>query len=66
MDDIDLALARLAGQPIPAVLDALEARVLARIGAQPSARNAGLGIGAVTIAAVAIGMATRPVMNASA
>lgn len=57
MDDIDSALARLAGAPVPAALDGLEARVLARIGTRPMAREAGIGIGVVTIAALAIGVA---------
>jgi hypothetical protein len=56
MDDLDRALARLAGAPVPAALDDVEARVLARIGTRPVVRQAGLGIGAVTVAALAIGM----------
>lgn len=55
MDDIDEALTRLARAPVPAALDGLEARVLARI-ATPPASRAGLGVGAVAIAALAIGM----------
>jgi hypothetical protein len=45
MDDLDGALARLAGAPAPAALDDVEARVLARIGARPTLAGAGLGIG---------------------
>ncbi len=54
MNDLDDALTRLALAPVPA-LDGLEARVLARI-ATPRAAQAGIGIGAITIAALAIGM----------
>lgn len=57
MDDLDRALARLAGAPVPAALDGIETRVLARIGARPTARGAGIGIGVVMIAALAMGMA---------
>lgn len=56
MDDLDRALATLAGAPVPAALDGIEARVLARIGAGPVARLTGLGVGMVTVAALAIGM----------
>ena len=56
MDDLDRALARLAGAPVPAALEGIEDHVLARIGTRPVVRQAGLGIGAVTIAALAIGM----------
>ncbi|WP_375292532.1 hypothetical protein [Sphingomonas melonis] len=57
MDDLDRALARLAGAPVPAALDRIEARVLARIGARPAVARAGFGIGvATTIAALAIGV----------
>lgn len=55
MDDLDEALIRLARAPVPAALDGLEARVLARI-ATPRATQAGIGIGAITIAALAIGI----------
>lgn len=55
MNDIDEALTRLARAPVPAALDGLEARVLARI-ATPRAAQTGLGIGAITIAALAIGI----------
>jgi hypothetical protein len=55
MDDIDEALARLARAPIPAALDGLEAHVLARI-ATPPASRAGFGVGAIMVAALAIGM----------
>ena len=56
MDDLDRALARLAGAPVPAALDGIEAQVLARISARPVARLTGLGVGVVTVAALAIGM----------
>lgn len=55
MDDIDEALARLARAPIPAALDGLEAHVLARI-ATPPASRAGFSVGAIMVAALAIGM----------
>ncbi|MBI0476949.1 hypothetical protein D9601_16470 [Sphingomonas sp. MA1305] len=54
MDDLDAVLTRLARAPVPASLDGIEARVLARIAARPAAR-AGMGLGAMTIA-VALGM----------
>lgn len=57
MDDLDRALARLAGAPVPDTLDGIENQVLARIGSRPAARSASIGIGIVTIAALAIGMA---------
>jgi hypothetical protein len=58
MDDLDRALAKLAGAPVPLALDDIESRVLARIGAQPVvARRAGLGIGVMTVVALGIGMA---------
>jgi hypothetical protein len=53
MDDLDAALARLAHAPLPPALDNLEARVLARIAAQPAVR-AGFGFGAATIGAAMI------------
>lgn len=56
MEDLDRALARLAGASVPAALEDIDARVLARIGARPAVRQAGLGIGMVTVAALAIGM----------
>ena len=56
MDDVDRALARLAELPAPATLDDMEARVLARISAGPSPRT-GLHVGAVIVAALAIGVA---------
>lgn len=55
MDDIDRALAKLAGVPAPAALDDMEARVLARISAGASART-GLHVGAVVAAALTIGV----------
>lgn len=56
MDDLDRALARLAGAPLPTALEGIEDQVLARISARPVVRQAGLGLGVVTIAALAIGM----------
>ena len=53
MDDLDTMLMRLAQAPMPASLDGIEAKVLARIAARPTAR-VGFGIGAVTIAAALI------------
>jgi hypothetical protein len=53
MDDLDEVLMRLAHAPVPASLDGLEARVLARIAARPAAR-AGMGVGAMTIAAALV------------
>lgn len=55
MDDIDEALARLARAPVPTALDGLEARVLAQI-ATPPASRAGLGMSAIMVAALAIGV----------
>ncbi|MCG7349735.1 hypothetical protein [Sphingomonas sp. ACRSK] len=56
MDDLDRALARLAGAPAPAALEGIEDQVLARIGSRPAVRGSGLGIGVVAVAALAIGM----------
>ncbi|KQM67979.1 hypothetical protein ASE75_03680 [Sphingomonas sp. Leaf17] len=56
MNDLDGALARLASAPVPAALDGIEGPVLARIGARPAARLTGVGVGAMTVAALAIGM----------
>lgn len=56
MDELDRALARLAGAPAPAALDGIETRVLARIGSRPVVRQAGIGLGVVTAAALAIGI----------
>ncbi len=56
MDDLDRALARLADAPVPVALDGIETRVLARIGAQSTARYAGAGFGAVAVVALMIGM----------
>ncbi|UAJ12425.1 hypothetical protein [Polymorphobacter megasporae] len=53
MDDLDEVLARLAHAPVPASLDGLESRVLARINARPAVR-AGMGVGAMTIAAALV------------
>ena len=52
-DDLDAMLMRLAQAPLPASLDGIEARVLARITARPAVR-AGMGVGAVTIAAALV------------
>lgn len=58
MDDLDKTLARLADAPVPAGLDDIEQRVMARLatGAGTSNPGAGIGIGAVMIAALAIGV----------
>lgn len=56
MDDLDRALARLADAPVPTALDSIDTRVLARIGTRPAVRQAGLGLGVVTIAALAMGV----------
>ena len=55
MDDVDRALARLANVPVPTALDGVEARVFARISAGPASRT-GLHVGAVIVAALAIGL----------
>lgn len=65
MHELDRALARLAGAPVPAELDGIEARVLARIGARPTVRGAGIGLGVVTITALAMGMASAGVPAAA-
>lgn len=49
MNDLDAMLSKLAMAPVPASLDGMEARVLARITARPMAR-VGMGIGVTTIA----------------
>lgn len=56
MDDLDRALARLAAAPLPTALEGIEEQVLARISPRPVVRQAGLGLGVVTMAALAIGM----------
>lgn len=57
MHELDRTLARLAHAPVPAALDTIDARVLARIASRPAVRQAGLGIGVLTtLAALAIGM----------
>ena len=56
MYDLDRALARLAGAPVPTALEGIEEQVLVRISARPVVRQAGLGLGVVTMAALAIGM----------
>ena len=53
MDDLDAVLTKMAHAPVSASFDAMEARVLARIAARPATR-AGLGIGAMTIAAALV------------
>lgn len=65
MDDIDKVLARLAAAPIPAGLDGLEARVFAGIGKQPTTRSAGLGLGAIMVTALAMGMASTGIPTAA-
>lgn len=68
MDDLDTMLVRLAEGPMPANLDGLEARVLARIAAQPRA-GVGVGLGSMTIAvALVMGIAGAelPVRHTSA
>jgi len=49
MDELDIALTRLARAPVPAGLDGIEARVVARTAARPGV-DAGSGLGAMTIA----------------
>lgn len=49
MNDLDALLSKLAMAPEPAGLDGMEARVLARIAAQPMAR-VGMGVGVMTVA----------------
>ncbi|MBA3877929.1 MAG: hypothetical protein C0498_13590 [Anaerolinea sp.] len=58
MDDLDMALARLAHAPIPASLDGLEDRVLARIGAIGSTRGPSLMLagGGAAIFALILGV----------
>lgn len=51
MSDLDAMLTRLAQAPVPTSLEGMEARVLARIAARPVASAAGIGVGAMTIAA---------------
>lgn len=51
--ELDAVLARLAQAPLPASLDSMEDRVLLRIAAPPAPR-AGMGIGALTIAAAMV------------
>jgi len=66
--DLDAVLASLAQAPVPASLALMEDRVLARIAARPAAR-AGMGIGALTIAAallIGIGSAGVPTKDANA
>ena len=64
MDDLDEALIRLARAPVPAALDGLEARVLARI-ATPRATQAGIGIGALAIGIIGAGFPASPSTAAS-
>ena len=49
MNDLDEMLTKLAMAPVPADLDGMEVRVLARIAARPLA-HIGMGVGAMTIA----------------
>ncbi len=53
MDNLDAILTRLAEAPVPASLDMIQARVLARIAAQPAATS-GTGMAAITIAAALV------------
>lgn len=57
MDDLDRALTRLAGAPVPPELDVVDAHVLARIGARRSASATGVGIGVVAVTALVMGVA---------
>lgn len=67
MSDLDRMLARLADAPVPAALDGIEARVLARIGARPAVRTAGFGVGVLTtLTALALGMAGSELPAAAA
>ncbi|MFA6125388.1 hypothetical protein [Sphingomonas sp.] len=66
MDDLDMALARLANAPIPASLDGIEDRVMARLGAigrvhGPSlfASGAGAAIFALVLGVTAGGDVSR-------
>ena len=68
MNDLDEMLTKLAMAPVPADLDGIEARVLARIAARPRARI-GMGVGAMTIGiALVMGIvgAGVPIRQASA
>ena len=56
MDDLDRALARLAGAPAPAALEGIEDQVLRRIGIRPAGRGAGRVIGVITAAALGVGI----------
>jgi hypothetical protein len=53
MNDLDTMLTKLAMEPVPADIDGMEARVLARIAARPIAR-VGMGVGATTVAAALV------------
>ncbi len=50
MDNLDAVLTTLARAPVPASLDGIEARVLARIAARPTIR-VGMGSGVIAVAA---------------
>ena len=68
MDDLNAMLTRLASAPVPASLDDVEAKVLARIASRP-VTSAGIGVGVGTIAvALVIGIvgAGVPAREASA
>lgn len=55
MDELDMALARLAAAPVPASLDGLEDRVIARLGARVDMRGPSLaaaGAGAALFALI--------------
>jgi hypothetical protein len=66
MHDLDAALARLTYAPTPLALETLEARVLARIAAQPTVRS-GPGLGALAVVtALTMGVAGAGVPAAPA
>lgn len=56
MDDLDRALARLAAAPAPRTLDGIDAAVFARIEAQATPGVGAVGIGAMAVVALTIGM----------
>lgn len=56
MDDLDAHLAHLARSSGPPGLDDIDDRVLARIGARPPSYRPGVGLGAMTIVALSLGI----------
>jgi len=67
MDSLDSVLMRVAHAPVPASVEEIDVRVLARIAAQPAMRL-GMGVGGMTIAiALMMGMvgASVPAQEAS-